>query len=189
MYRGGAMASLLLALSLSVDALGIGISYGLRKIRTTAGAKVIICIISFLFTAAAISAGNIILMFIPPFAAKLCGGIMLGVLGLYIIFSNLLKKPETFDTDSSKYIDMKEAIFLGAALSVDSIGTGICSAVAGVSSFIIPVAAALFQLLFLCAGSFLGSKIVKLKSLPCGIFVVISGLLLVIIALIRVFCE
>lgn len=51
------MSALLLAVSLSMDALGIGVSYGLRGIKTSLGAKIVICLVSVMFTAAALFSG------------------------------------------------------------------------------------------------------------------------------------
>ena len=53
-------SAILLAVSLSMDALGIGISYGLRRVRVATLPKVIISLISLLFTALAIGIGNVI---------------------------------------------------------------------------------------------------------------------------------
>lgn len=181
------MTAILLALSLSVDALGIGISYGLRNIKTPFSAKVIISFLSFFITAIAILCGNFILLFLPPEVAKWGGALMLIFLGLFIVFSNLLKKPEGYDIDHSQHIDIKEAFFLGTALSIDSFGTGICSAVMGLNSLFIPLMVALCQLLFLCGGNLLGKKLRSVRSLPPSVFTILSGLLLIIIALIRLF--
>ena len=83
---------LLLAISLSMDALGIGISYGLRGIRTPWKARVTICLISMLFTGAAVGLGNVLLMVIPPEAARLAGAGMLALLGLFIIVQSFWEK-------------------------------------------------------------------------------------------------
>lgn len=181
------MTALLLALSLSVDALGIGISYGLRNIKTPFPAKLMISFLSFTITAIAILCGNFILLFLPPEIAKWGGAIMLISLGVFVVFSNLLKKPEGYDADQSQHIDIKEAFFLGIALSIDSFGTGICSAVMGLNSLYIPLMVALCQLLFLWGGSILGKKLRSVESLPSGVFTVLSGILLIVIALIRLY--
>ena len=50
-----ALALILLSVSLSMDSLGIGISYGIRKIKVPWSAKLIICVISVIFTAIAVT--------------------------------------------------------------------------------------------------------------------------------------
>lgn len=209
---------LLLAVSLSMDALGIGISYGLRGIRTPWKARIIICIISMLFTGAAVGLGNVLLMIIPPEAARLVGAGMLVLLGLFIIVQSfweknkeptlkkkgdtilnvafkslgitvkIIRNPASCDFDDSKHIDTFEAIYLGVALSIDSFGAGISSAVSGVNSTLVPVAAGVCQLLFLCCGDLLGRRLKLFKSINSQVFVVISGVLLIVLAMLRYFC-
>lgn len=210
---------LLLAVSLSMDALGIGISYGLRGIRTPWKARITICIISMLFTGAAVGLGNVLLMIIPPMAARLVGAGMLVLLGLFIIVQSfweknkepspkkkrddtildvafkslgitvkIMRNPVSCDFDGSKHIDTLEAIYLGVALSIDSFGAGISSAVSGVNSMLVPVAAGLCQLLFLCSGDLLGRRLKLFKSINSQVFVVISGVLLIVLAMVRYFC-
>ena len=64
-----ALALILLSVSLSMDSLGIGISYGIRKIKVPWSAKLIICVISVIFTAIAVTIGNIILIVVGSIIA------------------------------------------------------------------------------------------------------------------------
>lgn len=179
--------ALLLAVSLSIDALGIGISYGLRNIKTPWYAKLIISIVSFLLTLLAFSFGTAVSNFIPENYSKWIGAIMLVALGFYIIFSSFLSKPESFDSDRSNHIDLRESFFLGIALSVDSLGTGVCSAVMGLDSLLIPLMVGVFQLLFLWFGTAAGQKLHGISNLPHNVFTVCSGVILIFIALFRLF--
>mgnify|MGYP004510514685 CR=1 FL=1 len=214
----GAFGIILLAVSLSIDALGIGVSYGLRSIKIPLSAKLIVSIVSILFTGCAVLIGNVILMWLPKTAAQLIGCLMLFILGVFIILQALFSKkkqkkekpkkdtifsaplkpfgitiqvirnPVSCDFDHSAHIDAFEAIYLGAALSIDSFGAGISSAVSGLNSLFIPIVAGLCQLLFLCAGNMIGQRISSFQKIDSKIFVVCSGILLIILALIRFFC-
>lgn len=181
------MVIVLLAASLSIDSLGIGISYGLRKIKTPVSAKLIISLISVLITCAALFLGNALLQVIPAFLASIFGSSMLLLFGIYVLFSSILKKPESFDEDASKRIDPKEAFFLGIALSIDSFGAGVSSAVGGLNSVAIPFLVGLCQIIFLYSGEFLGRKLIGLNKLSSRFFSIISGLLLITISIIRFF--
>ena len=86
-------AVLILAVSLSMDALGIGISYGLRGIRVSWKARVVICAMSMMVTGAAVGLGSVLLEVIPLPAAKLLGCGMLLILGLVIIGNERRKTP------------------------------------------------------------------------------------------------
>ena len=81
----GAFAILLLGASLSMDAMGIGVSYGMRGIHTPWPARLVMAFISMLFTGAAVGLGSALLRIIPPLAAKMVGAGMLAALGLFII--------------------------------------------------------------------------------------------------------
>ena len=200
----------LLAVSLSIDALGIGLSYGLRKIKIPILAKLIICFISMAFTETAILIGNIIKNFLPNIISKGIGSLMLLVLGIFIIvqafikkekppkqksssFSfkflgvtvNIIRNPSSCDFDKSCDIDALEAIYLGTALSIDSFGAGVSSAVTGLNSILIPLTVGLFQILFLYFGNILGKKVSSFKKLDSKVFVVLSGALMIILAAIR----
>lgn len=211
----GLFGVILLAMSLSMDSMGIGISYGLRKVRISLIVKIIISLISIIFTAASIFIGELILLIIDKDIAKLMGCLMLIVLGAFIIYQALKKNqkdkksirpmtrsfmlksfgitikiirdPISCDFDRSSHIDIKEAIYLGVALSIDSFGAGISSAVSGLDSYFIPLAVGLCQFLFLSGGIILGKKISTLKKVDSKVFVVASGVLLIVLAFIRYF--
>ncbi len=211
----GLFGIILLAMSLSMDSMGIGISYGLRKVRISLIVKIIISLISIIFTATSIFIGELILLIIDKDIAKLLGCLMLIGLGAFIIYQALRKNqkdkksirpmtrsfmlksfgitikiirdPISCDFDRSSHIDIKEAIYLGVALSIDSFGAGISSVVSGLDSYFIPLAVGLCQFLFLSGGIILGKKISTLKKVDSKIFVVASGVLLIVLAFIRYF--
>lgn len=210
-------SAILLAVSLSMDALGIGISYGLRKVQVTTLPKVIISLISLIFTALAIGIGNVIALILPEQLAKLIGSAMLLVLGVVIIVQALGGKstseskkkptPKTWswtikslgvsiritrapvanDIDKAPAINVKESLYLGVALSIDSFGAGISSAVAGVNSFLVPVLVGLCQFVFLSLGLYCGSKLTAIQKLNSNFFMFLSGTILITLACVRYF--
>lgn len=99
----------------------------------------------------------------------------------------IIKDPICGDMDNSNVIDTKEALYLGIALSVDSLGASIGSCAAGVSSFFIPFAIGIFQMIFLTIGIFIGKKLSVFTNINKKVCFVISGLLLIILGIIRLF--
>ncbi len=208
---------ILLAVALSIDALGIGVSYSLRGIQLPIGAKIIIAMLSVLFTFIAVLLGKSIVYIFSPFIAKLIGIAILFFMGVWVILQGIkkddkketkiltddtiiniiikslgitikvIRNPLSCDFDKSSKIDPFEAIYMGIALSIDSVGVGIGSAIAGVNSLIVPFAVGFFQLLFLYLGDFVGKKLLMFEKIDSRIWVVISGLLLIIIAIVRCF--
>lgn len=211
------LSGILLAISLSMDALGIGISYGLRNIKVPNIPRLIISFISLLFTAIAIGIGNVIVLFLPDYLAKLVGSGMLGVLGAVILVQalredkkveNKEKKTEkvwnfnlkslgiiikvthhpiSCDSKKSASVGIKESIYMGIALSIDSFGAGISSAVSGVNDFFVPVMVGLCQFIFFSLGIFCGRKLTAFKKIDSKVFVILSGILLIILAVVRYF--
>ena len=212
----GFLGIILLSISLSMDALGIGVSYSLRKIKIPFLAKVVVSLISVIFTAAAIFLGNMILLFIEPTIAKFIGCIMLILLGVFTIYQGfknddnkkestkgkkvwsfavkslgftvkITKNPLNYDFDKSNHIDLMEALYLGVALSIDSLVAGTSLAVSGLNSFFIPIAVGISQFIFLSMGNFIGKRISSIKNIDPRIFVFISGTILIALSIIRMF--
>ena len=207
---------ILLAVSLSIDAFGIGISYSIRKVAIPFTSKIIISVISIIMTGISFIIGSTILLFVNENIAKFIGCLMLIILGIWTIIQGLkgkdeqkketqknktlsffikplrltiqvIKGPTAFDMDDSKHIDIFESVYLGVSLSIDSLVVGISYAVVGGSSYLIPFYVGIAQFIFLSFGEFLGWKISSIKNVDSKIFVVISGLILIVLSIVRMF--
>ncbi len=208
---------LVLALSVSIDSLGIGITYGLRNTKISKASNIILFVMSILITSLSIFIGKIITSIFSKTITSYIGAMFLIFMGLWVIFQALktkykitstkhsknepkiykifieflgitiqiIRNPISSDLDNSKKIDCKEALFLGLALSIDSICIGICSSVIGYTSFLFPILVATFQLVFLSVGRFVGSKILAISNIPENIWNVLSGVLLICIGISR----
>lgn len=215
----------LLSVTLSIDALFAGFSYGLSGTRIPWLSKLIICAFSVFYAAVALMLGSALAGLLPPIVGKIIGAAVLAALGVSMILKSLshpnkkneaavndsapktlckiiikslgitieiLKNnPAAGDVDRSGIIDMKEALLLGFALSVDSLGAGIGSALSGLSAWYIPPAVGLCQLAFLSVGLFTGSILCKKRrGLPAKfdkITQVLPGILLIGLSVVRLF--
>lgn len=99
----------------------------------------------------------------------------------------VIKNPVKGDIDKSGSIDTAESLLLGLALSVDAIGAGVGSALAGFTSVFIPFAVGLFQFLFLYAGSFVGEKFTLVGRIDKKVLSLLPGLLLIFLAVLRIY--
>ena len=97
----------------------------------------------------------------------------------------IIKDPVSSDFDNSNKIDSKEALFLGCALSIDSLCVGIGGSVIGINTYIFPFLVGFFQLFFLRSGNFLGKKLYNFSKLPSNIWSIVSGILLIILGIIK----
>jgi putative sporulation protein YtaF len=209
---------LLISVSLSLDAFGAGITYGMRKIRIPLLSKFIICFMSVLYSGIALIAGKAVHEILSPGAAGITGAVILAAMGALIIIQTFLKKeegtkerscpekrklfeiavkslgitiqvirnPDNGDIDRSGVIDTREALLLGFALSVDAIGVGIGSALAGIGSLLIPLTAGIFQMLLLHAGTCIGRRLGESRRLNKKMISVVPGILLITLAIIRI---
>lgn len=80
-----------LAISVSIDSLGIGITYGLRKTKISSLSKLILFGISLVITSLSISLGNLLSHILPSMITKLIGIILLVGMGLFIIYETIRK--------------------------------------------------------------------------------------------------
>lgn len=97
----------------------------------------------------------------------------------------IIKNPIYSDLDNSNKIDSKEALFLGLALSMDSICIGIGGGIIGINTYIFPFLIGFFQLFFLKLGTLLGKKLYNFSKLPSNIWSIISGILLIFIGILK----
>ena len=99
----------------------------------------------------------------------------------------IIKDPISSDLDKSNLIDGKEALFLGVALSLDSFAIGISSGILGIHSILFPLVVSAFQLLFISLGNLLGSTLNRFSKFPQSIWSIISGILLILIGIVKFF--
>lgn len=186
--------SILLAISSSIDSLGIGITYGIKNTKISLMGKIILFIISITITYLSISLGGFIQTIFPNFLTKLIGSCILVFMGIYICFealksknnfSNIFNNPISSDLDNSKIIDSKESLFLAIALSLDSFCIGIGGSITNINLTLFPILVSMFQLFFLSIGTHLGIHINKFYKLPQNIWSIISGLLLISIGILK----
>lgn len=193
----------ILMISLSIDALGIGVTYGIRKIKMPFASKAIIFAISWLIFFVAQALGGALASILSPTVARIIGAVMLFLIGVWVIAQNffedkpcisfkikplkimvnIIRIPESGDIDKSKSIDAMEALYIGFAMSIDSAGAGIGCAAMGLGFTLLPLLVAITQTVFMCCGLFLGKKLqAGIKSSVWSMF---SGILMVLISVWR----
>ena len=213
--------TILLAVSSSIDSLGIGITYGIKNTYISSKGKLVIFFVSFIVTIVSLYLGNVLKFIFPNFIVDYLGSFLFIIMGIFICFQALkkdkkeekvkntktendysqktysffikflgitikiIKDPVSSDLDKSNKIDGKEALFLGIALSMDSICIGIGGSVIGISTYIFPFLIGFFQLFFLGIGNFLGKKLYNFSKLPSNIWSIVSGILLITLGIVK----
>ncbi|WP_059103828.1 sporulation membrane protein YtaF [Shouchella shacheensis] len=153
----------MLAFALSLDSFGVGLTYGLRKIRIPLVSLVFIGCCSGISILIAMGFGTILQTYLSVNVAETLGALILIGIGAWALFEtyrpkksadprveverskvdlefklfgfviHILREPETADLDRSGTVTGKEAFLLGLALSLDAFGAGIGAALMGFS--------------------------------------------------------
>lgn len=177
---------IIMSISLSIDALGIGASYEAKGITITVVARLVIGLINGLVMALTTAAGGWLIHYFPTDVAQIVGTAVLVLIGIVFIRKALFEEQSgNCDLDNSKDINIWEALLLGCALSVDSVSAGLAVTALGLQSILLPVSVGAAQYIFLGIGRriarnpLLKERIDQKKS---GIF---AGCILILIGIIR----
>lgn len=183
---------ILLAIALSVDAIGLGLSIGIRNTKIGIKAISIISVTGIMVMSISLTLGNAIFTVLPDNSEKLISGVILIIVGLYIMINsidenenisnkNIIKVSHHGDMDNSGHIDPKEAFFVGLALSIDSIA--ICVSISKMDyAFIFPIIAVIVQNILMFVFMLVGKKIShmydnSLCTIASGAIIVILGMI------------
>ena len=177
--------TLILAISSSIDSFGIGITYGLKKIKLSDLSKLILFLISIIVTSISVVFGIFLKNSLSSNFIDIFGSLFFICMGIFIILKTN-KQEYSFDFDDSKNIDSKEALILGLALSLDSFCIGIGASSININIYIFSFLVAILQFLFLSLGNFFGINLANLKLIPQSIWTKISGILLILIGLFKI---
>lgn len=197
-----------LTISSSIDNLGVGLSYGIRKLEIRFEKNLLIAVICFLFSMAGISFGVWIATILPGILPLVAGSFLLIIIGVRIILlskprnkeltnespetdkktgniKRLLKKTKLADVNQSNEIGWGESVVLGIALSANALTNGVGAGLLGLSPLIISALAGIGSFITVWAGVRLGSRLanVQIGSFTVGQFgTFISGVLILIVA-------
>lgn len=202
-----------LGVAANLDNLGIGLSYGIRRVRIPRTANLIIAFLSGTATLITSLTGHFLAQM---FSGKLCnifGGGIVSAVGIWVIASDLVTKrkhltgiehdnlsanksnkenlldiirnPEKADMDYSGDISIKESVLLGIALSVNCLATGLGAGMTGLSVIGITISVMVFSLTSIFLGAFWGKSCVS--KLLGAKATALAGILLIILGVYEIF--
>lgn len=180
----------LLAFAVSLDGFGVGFTYGLRKMKIPLRSIMTIAVCSAMVLLAAMGIGTIIETRISAHVAERLGGIVLILIGVWILYQlfrsshskdkkddhlianfeikslgiviQILEKPLAADFDESGTITGIEALVLGLALSLDAFGAGVGAALLGYPPLATAVFVAFMSSVFVLTGMKCGRMFSKM---------------------------
>lgn len=197
---------LLLGIAVSLDGLGVGVSYGIRSTRVPFVAICIIMLCSGCTVLLTMIMGDYVKLLVPTALSEIIGGLILILLGIFsfiniyfskpkeshvtkeaTIFSDIkvvLRSPTQADLDQSGIISKHEAALLGVALALDAFGAGIAASFLNYSAILTALTVALMSGAFLYTGLKLGLYLSE-KYIGKG-FTYLPPFLLVVIGLLTI---
>lgn len=192
--------SLLFGISASLDALLVGISYGLRKVRIRLWQNLVISLVTLSGTCLSVGLGAWLAPLLPGILSRLAGSLILIFLGLYYIMkwlsvilrgragSSPARSEASICSEGESFppgLSLPEVLLLSLTLSVNNIGIGLSASMAGLP--FVPAAAATFlcSVLLLLMGNRLGRS--RMLGLIGHLADPIAGGLLIGLALLQIF--
>lgn len=202
------MTAFLLSLSANLDTLAVCISYGMKKVKLSIVASLLISLITSFGTFLSMILGKFITNFISPKIVATLGGILLLILGLKIVidfikkykkfkirrlsrekkirYSDILDNPVKADTDNSGDIDLKECITLSIALTLNNVSVGVAASIAGISIFLNTLFTFILTLFNIGLGFYIGIKysskfVGEYSDLISGILIIALGIYQILI--------
>ena len=99
---------LFLAISSSIDSLGIGITYGIKNTKITMGAKSILFFISFIISIISIYFGNLLKYIFPDFLIHYLGSFLLMLMGLFMFFQSVKVSKQEYKIENDKNLKISD---------------------------------------------------------------------------------
>ncbi|MBY6035222.1 sporulation membrane protein YtaF [Fictibacillus nanhaiensis] len=207
-----AYSFVLLALAVSLDSFGAGLTYGMKSIKIPFRSILIIAICSAVTFLISMLLGFTLEQFISKKTGEVLGGMILLGIGIYSLWQvflpekeymeketkdivlfeikslgiviHILKKPVMADIDKSGSITGWEAVLLGIALSLDAFGAGIGAALVHLPPLLTTMTIACMSALFLWGGMVVGLFSVN-KAAWMKRLSILPGLLLIVMGLLK----
>lgn len=175
------LSSLLFGISASLDALLVGLTFGVRGTRIKLWQNLLISLITLLGTCLFVGPGNRLSLLCPTVLWQWLGSAILILLGIYyiiIFMKDTLQKDHKKTSDApSASLTPAQVFALSFSLSANNMGIGLSASIAGLSLLPAAIVTLLFSFLFLFLGNHLGNHhVIQLTDKTTNL---ISGLLLI----------
>lgn len=189
--------SLLFGISASLDALLVGVSYGIRGVRIQLLQNLFISLVALLGTCLSVGLGGFLTSLLPPIVCNCAGSLILMFLGFYYIAKWTLavlqdcsadhfsesEEPVLISANRSLCLTATEVFFLSITLSANNLGIGLSASIAGLTLIPAATATCICSILFLYLGNRLGCS--RLMQLIGNLADPISGALLIVLSLVQ----
>ena len=152
---------ILLALSVSIDSLGIGISYGIKHTKISKTSNFTLFSISFLMTSFSIFIGNSISSLLSEKFSILIGSLHLIFLGIYGIYKNISQQTTNYDV-------------------------GLGSGIIGLNDILLPFLVSIFQLFFINCSANIANLLLSKFNISDNILSYVSYFALILLGILKI---
>ena len=179
------ISALFIGLAANLDNFGVGVSYGVQKIRIPFLSNFSIALLSGIVTFISVLSGHLLSQFMT--VANVLGASMIVVIGVWVMVHKsisdnnlpaavpvmktysvvikplscivqITKNPSFADLDANGVISTKEAMALGITLSFNSIATGVGAGLTGLAPLPMAIAVSIFSVIAISSGYWTGWK-------------------------------
>ena len=203
------LGSLWLGISTNVDNLGVGVAYGVKRIRIGMMSNLLVAFFNAMGTLLSMTAGETISKLLPATISGYIGNsiiILVGIWGLINTFGfwgsdtektptgepqeiiqleYIAQHPESLDPNRSGHVKMRECLPLAYALSISNLATGVGAGLAGYNVGFLVLIMFIFSMLGISVGYFIGRKCSL--ALPGRWPGILSGVLLIALGVYEMF--
>lgn len=207
------LTALMVGVAANLDNFGVGVSYGIRKIRIPFLSNFFIAFLSSIIVALSVSVGHILSQFVG--IANLLGALLIIAIGVWVALNKyssepaalpvsvqltktyslpikplhcivqIIKDPSSADIDANGFISAKESIALGLTLSFNCIATGIGAGLTGMSARPVALSVFIFSMVTISMGYWTGWRTASNRFEKWA--QILSGILLILIGVYEIF--
>lgn len=170
----------LIAVSVSLDTLGIGMAYSMSGIRIPWRTRLVVGAVNGIITALSLLLCEPLRVLIPSAAFRIGGASIIMGMGIRTLWNALGdNKTADYDKDASRVLEIWEGVLLGLALAADAFCAGLFVAEYGCAAWLFPVFTALAGIGGLAVGSKWRYNLRRVNG--------IGGALLIVLGVLRLF--
>ncbi|WDL97983.1 sporulation membrane protein YtaF [Alicyclobacillus sp. ALC3] len=184
----------------NLDNAGVGIAYGVRRIRIPWPQNLVIAVISFVATLAAGLFGNAVTTWLSPLVANLIGTVVIVCVGVWVLMqpfiahrapkpkqknssfiTDILRNPEAADRNNNQAIGFGEAMILGVALAMNALAGGFDAGITKLDVLWTSVSVGVFSFALLGLAAFSGRRYAaetlgEKATIAAGILLILVGI-------------
>lgn len=202
MHFTGLSSIIAIGIASNLDNAGVGIAYGVRKIRIPWPQNLAIAVVSFVATLLAGFFGSAVTAWLSPVIANFIGTVVIVSVGVWVLMqpliarrpskqqpkqsnatfiTDILRNPEAADRNNNQAISLGEAMILGVALAMNALAGGFDAGITKLDVVWTSVSVGLFSFVLLGLAAYSGRRYAaetlgEKATIAAGILLILVGI-------------